>query len=269
MYTLLAGTALFTCSVRAQEKEAPAKPIREFDVETIQKLGREIHVRDTWTAKAFDILLAKYKGTEVKGIAGWVTERKDNGLNVHIIRKVGEEFLHGYRIRFTKDDPVVTDMGNATLPNAVNDRYSARQRSLAAIPKHYTKSYNAVVLDDPKRGGWLVYALASTTDPNIMLMGGHYRMSVPKDPAEKIQVDALSRSLVAIQKSPKEEKEKVVGSVISHLVSNTPVETHIFGSLHYNTPFYVVIVDGAKVWKVENGKMELTDIQIEAPKGKE
>jgi hypothetical protein len=44
---------------------------------------------------------------------------------------------------------------------------------------------------------------------------------------------------------------KPVGIAVSHVVSDTPLETHVFLSLQEKLPFWVTA--GGRTWIVENG----------------
>src|SRR5439155_738984 len=57
------------------------------------------------------------------------------------------------------------------------------------------RGYRFVVLSDPKGSGFLVYALATSRDPEEIADGIHYRVSVSADASRAERVDALSRTM--------------------------------------------------------------------------
>ena len=116
--------------------------------------------------------------------------------------------------------------------------------------------YNYVVLDDPSRHGFLVYALGSTRKAGQFVLGGHLRVSVSPDGSTVKRVDALSHTLMI-----EDEKHtglpkgtNLVALYYNQIVSNKPVETLIYISNLSGRPIFVGTPDG-KMWRVANGKM--------------
>jgi hypothetical protein len=131
--------------------------------------------------------------------------------------------------------------------NAVRKR--ARQTAIEALKGRLFKiRYDYVVLDDPDHSGFLVYALA--TKPSEIVMGGHVRVTVSADGGKAERVDALSRSLLLSPKPPKGmEGQKPLTVSMSQIVSNRPLETCVYMSLHDSVIVSVGMVnDNAKVW---------------------
>jgi hypothetical protein len=131
--------------------------------------------------------------------------------------------------------------------NAVRKR--AKQTAIGALRNRLFKiHYEYVVLDDPDRSGFLVYALP--TKPGEIILGGQFRVTVSADGGKVERVDALSRSLLLSPKPPKGmEGQKPLTVSMSQLVSNRPLETCVYTSLHDKVIVSVGMVnDNAKVW---------------------
>jgi hypothetical protein len=126
-------------------------------------------------------------------------------------------------------------------------------------PRFPDRPYNFEVLDDPDGEGFLVYALAATKDPNEVVAGGHSRITVSKDGTKVESVDRLSRSLLVLPKSGPGGASKAKALTMTHVVSPTPVETHVFLSLQHKMPFYVATGE-KEVWKVEKGTIKKDDL---------
>ncbi len=135
-------------------------------------------------------------------------------------------------------------------------QYKARMLALGGVKQPCSNRYNTVALKDPAGAGWLVWAMAATTDPNLMIIGGHYRFTISADGSIIRQADALSRSCIRFDKS---RGANSVDQLMSHIVSTTPVETHIFASLAYRTTFYVGTPDG-KTWLVDGAHVSTVDM---------
>jgi hypothetical protein len=230
--------------------------IRPLPLATIVALGKELYLRDKLAATAFDTLFEIYPKAEEQGIKGWITELGKEEQRVYFIQEQKGTPTLAYLATFQKSGPPkIENKSGAELPKAVASRFKARQAAIEAIPKFMTERYNFEVLDDPERKGFLVYALASTTDPNEMVVGGHYRVTVTAEGRVE-RVDALSRSFLVLKKKSPDAPEgaETVASVMSHIVSDTPVETHVFVNLLHQRPLYVATSKKA-VWKVADGEI--------------
>ena len=234
--------------------------IRSFPIPTIVALGKELYRRDQMTATAYDALFAAHPEAQKLPIKGWITEADKDFRRVYFIQERESQYSLAYIATFhERGVPQIEDKQGAALPDFVAKRFAARRAAIAAIPKFMTESYNFEVLDAPDGKGFLVYGLASTKVPNEVVVGGHYRVSVAAD--GKVQhVDALSRSFLVLQRrSPDVPKDSdVVGLSVSHIVSDTPVETHVFVSLLHKIPLYVATSEH-DIWRVSDGEITKMD----------
>ena len=128
-------------------------------------------------------------------------------------------------------------------------RKRARDTAVAALKgKLFDIPYNYVVLDDPDGSGFLVYALGHAKSE--IILGGHFRVTVSADGSKAERVDALSNTLLRQPPPPKgHEGEKPLTVSMSQIVSNRPLETCVYTSLHDKVIVSVGMVnDSAKVW---------------------
>ncbi|MHC4573809.1 MAG: hypothetical protein ACYS76_06710 [Planctomycetota bacterium] len=254
--TCLCALLLNGCatSPRASRK-IPQPAIREFDVSTIEELGRRIYERDLYAARATDTLFEEV-GTperlEEEKIRGWIVQETNKEVLVRFIKQVDENFAPAYDITFASLDKGTLTKATGKLSPDESAQFNARQLALKNIPEFFSPRYNTVVLPDVDGKGFLVYALAATTDPDLVLIGGHYRLTVSQDGTKVEQVDRLFKSFLVLSKSDLPKDGETVGLVASHVVSNTPVETHVFVSLLHNQPLFIVTMDG-EMWKTEKG----------------
>jgi hypothetical protein len=117
------------------------------------------------------------------------------------------------------------------------------------------RGYRFVVLSDPKGSGFLVYALATSRDPEEIVVGIHYRVTVSADASRAERVDALSRTrIVATKKNLPQGYQRLAGFVLGQLVSDKPVETLVYLTLRHNASCMVVTPDES-VWWIEHGKI--------------
>jgi hypothetical protein len=113
---------------------------------------------------------------------------------------------------------------------------------------------NPVLLPAEANGetGVLVYLLAGTKRPDVAVLGRHFRALVPIEGTSLTYLKPLSNSAMEI---PTRDPygEPVVGLGISHLVTDFPLETHVFTSLLHKTPIHVVTQRGA--WRVDGERI--------------
>lgn len=250
-------TLLFLISFIAVSAIAADDPIRSFPIPTLEALGKELHMRDQMAALAFDALFEAHPEAKERPIKGWITEATEDLHRVYFVQEQDESrYTLAYIATFQETaTPSIEDKKGAELPKFVADRFAARRAAIEAITNFWTERYNFEVLDAPDGKGFLVYGLASTTDPDKVVVGGHYRVSVSAE-GKVQQVDALSRSfLVVPRQSPEIPKgAEVVGLSVSHIVSSTPVETHVYVSLLHQMVISVITPD-KKMWNVSEGKI--------------
>ena len=128
-------------------------------------------------------------------------------------------------------------------------RKRAQQTAIAALKGRLFKiRYDFLVVDDPDGSGSLVYAMP--TKPGEVVLGGNFRVSVSADGSKAERVDAMARTLLPAPKPPKgSEGQKPLFVSMSQVVSNRPLETCVYTSLHDKVMVSVGMVnDNAKVW---------------------
>lgn len=132
----------------------------------------------------------------------------------------------------------------------------ALEATKASLKGRIDKTYKFIVLHDPTKSGYLVYALATSKDPNDIVLGIHYRVTVSADASRVERVDPLSRSALVLnhRDSQLPKGYHPVGFYAIHLVSRTPVETHVCATLLHSTKLVIMTMDRTS-WAIENGKI--------------
>ncbi len=132
---------------------------------------------------------------------------------------------------------------------------SAKRAAIAALPGIEKHGYRFVVLDDPERKGYLVYALATRPDVRDVVIGLHYRASVSAD-GKVERVDPLARSSGVIPGNGSDLPRGThrAGFYTTCMVSTQPVETLVYLTLLHNQPCAVATSDGT-IWFIEHGKI--------------
>jgi hypothetical protein len=240
--------------------------IRQFDPETTVALGRKIYEQDHYAARATDIVFERAGGADAlksAGVKGWIVEEGAGGATVRFVKEDGGNLTAVYDVRFDGDhNGRFMETPGARLSPEQTARFKARQLALGSIPEACSPTYNTVVLPDPEGPGLLVYALAATDDPQKIPLTGHYRFTTTET-GEKIErMDRLFSKCTMLDK--RGPKGVPVAYFVTHVIGDTPVETHVFLSLLEKKPFYVTTRDGS-AWKTDGTSIT----KLQSPKSKE
>lgn len=245
------GLALICHAPALAQSAAPAPvPIAEWPLSKISAMGQEIYRQDVAAWVATDALLERFAGSPPEGLRGWIVVPDGEDQRVRFVSLDGEVVRPGW-------DVVVQDGRAGTVEIVTDDvlsdqelaRFRARQTAAANIGRlRCSANMNSVVADDPDSDGWLVWLLTSTNDANVVPMGGHYRFTVSADGLSVLSRDQLSNSCLPMAKTPPSPGDQTTSLFITQIVSQTPVETHVFLSLQNRLPIYVGV--GGKVFEV-------------------
>lgn len=253
---MLAG---FAAPVLAQDRAPDPIPIEEWSTNKVSEIGKAIYRHDVAAWVATDVLLAHLGDRPPPaGLMGWIVIDQGPDQLVRFIRKDGDTLRAAYDIPVhdgVAGSPV--EVSDALPPDQVA-RATARQTAINNIGRlRCSAQLNTVVLDDPDSDGWLVWLLTSTTDANIVPVGGHYRFRISADGSTVLRRDMLSNGCINIPRQGADENGQPAALGVSQIVSNGPVETHVFLSLQNRLPIYVMAgqqmfeVVGAEITKVE------------------
>lgn len=237
------------------------QPIREFEIKTIENLGSEIYLRDKYAAQAADILFDKVGGPDKlqeKEIKGWIVNKQNDKYLVRFIKQTPSGLSPAYDVVFVPSGKNAFREATGELTSREIAKFNARQLALKNIPERCSDRYNTVVLPNVEGQGFLVYALAATTDPSLIYIGGHYRMTVSEDGKKINRIDRLFNSCLILNKGDLPEGSESAGLFASHVVSDTPIETHVFANLLHEQPLFIGTMD-KKVWAIENGKINVIE----------
>lgn len=250
------AACLFLCSPAKAQDSA----IRQFDIQTLEKLGHDMYLQDQAAWHASDALMALHPQAELvkENVRGWIVEERPDGELVRFIQTSDSGPLAAYDISFASGKPVVSVPQDRTLTGDEKGQYAAGLQAIKSVSQRCGDNYNTVVLKDPKGDGWLAWALAATTNPNLVMAGGHHRLTVSADGTKVSQMDALSRSCAVLEKGGVPAGKEIAGLFTTQLVSNLPVETFVFLSLEHRLPIYVMTPDRT-LWRIAAGKITQID----------
>lgn len=250
---LVAALILLAPAGAGAAQDVPPTPVEVWPLAKVQRLGQALYDQDIAAARGTDALLARFNGQPPADLAGWIVVGEGRDQTIRFLARDGDGF------RAAWDIPVrngrageVVEVADAVLPPEQQAMFRARMTAAGSIGSlRCTPRYNAVVLDDPDSDGWLVWLLASTNQTNQLILTGHYRFRVSADGSEVLRRDQLSASCIIQAADP--AQGQLAGLTVSHIVSPQPVETHVFTSLLYRLPVYVVA--GDRLYAVEGARI--------------
>lgn len=234
-------------------RDAPSTPVEAWPLAKVQRLGQALYDQDIAAARGTDALLARFDGRPPANLAGWIVVGEGRDQTVRFLAREGDGIRAAYDIpvRSGRAGDVV-EVADTVLPPEQQAMFRARMTAADNMGSlRCTPRYNAVVLDDPDSDGWLVWLLASTNQSNQLILTGHYRFRISADGSEVLRRDQLSATCIIQTADP--AQGQLAGLTVSHIVSPQPVETHVFTSLLYRLPVYVVA--GDKLYGVEGARI--------------
>lgn len=236
----------------AQQAPAPV-PVEEWPLERIEAMGAAIHRQDRAAWVGTDALLAHLDGAVPAGMAGWIVVDEGPDQRVRFVREDGGVLRAAFDIVVRDGRAGPVEPVDVLLSPSEAAQFAARTTAARNIGRlRCSPQLNAVVLDDPDSEDWLVWLLTTTPDANVVPMGGHYRFRISPDGSEVRRRDMLSNSCLNMPRS-QQGQGQTAGLVVTHIVSATPVETHVFLSLQNRLPIYVAA--GDKVFAVEGARI--------------
>lgn len=251
----------------SHRKSLPIPPQMREQVRNSEIIGREIYILDKVSAIATDVLMAKVPNFRERNIAGYLPFR-EGGDDLRPKASYVVTF-------FTRDEPMrvafeVRVKPDATPELAVFDppkpalrsfahMAKARQTAIAALPSR-PQPLNPLILPAELLGekGMLVYLIAGTTKPDVAIFGRHYRVLIPEQGGPPSYVMPLSKSILELP-TKAANGSSIEALMVTHLLTDWPLETHVFVSLL--TRKHVYVVTSAGVWSVDGDRISLIDDQ--------
>ncbi|MBD9470965.1 hypothetical protein [Pseudoxanthomonas sp. PXM01] len=259
-------SALACPSLVLAQEDAPA-PMDDAQIAQAlldaEATGRAIYLHDQAAAVASDAVmtLKAFRQDGKQGrLGGWITEQRDEGIAVTFLSSDAEPRAR-YRVTVGSEGRVIGDAQALAEPATLTpyELGAARARNTAAHAEFApcSRSYNTVVLADPREGGgWIAYLLPGTTKQGVVPIGGSYRLDLDAAGQKIVRQRPFTRSCIALAGRHGEKDSETVAMMITHLLDPAPTEVHVFWSLWARTPMFVGTSAG--LWKIENGRVTMT-----------
>ena len=238
---------------------APQKPPSavEGEVAQAESLGAQLFTHALFTRKAENALVEARLIPAGSHPPGWVVIERGEGGVAYLVSDEGGAPRVLYRV-------AIADRGGDELhvetapPKVPDDSVAAAYLARKTVMRDWTpvvpNEYRSFVLPAPvDRPGFFVYLIAEPRGPNEMMVGGHQRFRISADGLTVLERFAFSKTNLALPIAPTEGSSGAVlaGVWMTHLTTDTPVETHVYLSLLHRLPLQVGTRLG--IWEVQGG----------------
>ena len=222
-----------------------------------EELGRQVYLHDQYAARATGLVYDRGVDLTQLGTKGWITEDRPDGCIVTFVTGDPESWRSVCAVTFAGDDEPDIILVDRDLTETQAAMFNARQLVFGIVENPCSDAYNTVVLPREGEPGWLAYALAATSDPNLLLVGGHYRATVSADGQTILDWRGFAKDCPVLKMPERDESDLDLASyTVVHVLDDRPTEIHVFLNLLCGRPLYVVTAD-RRVWCVEEGGIRL------------
>jgi len=221
----------------------------------LEETGKAIYENDRAASLATDRLMEN--GQLPSGIRGWVTFPSDGGWRVLFVEGDGDAACSRLSVLVNAEGAGPLRRSDTCEPLTSDQRamFLARQTALSALRTRCSEAYNTVVLPhEGKEGAWAVYLLAATKEAGKVVVGGHVRVHVGDTGSEILDYQQPSNTCLTLD-LPSPAAGKPFAIVVTHVLDDHPIETHVFLSLLHGLKLYVITESA--MWSVDKGKIRL------------
>lgn len=242
---LIAGLLLgLSAGPGALAAENPAEPVRiqEWSQARVIEMGQAIYRQDIAAWVATDALLAEVAQEQLGDLRGWIVEPDGPDQKVRFFKEAPDGFNAAWDVPVVdgKAGAVVALADNVKLSSDEQAQFAATHTARANIGSlRCSENLNTAVVRDPDGKGWLVWLLTATTENGVVPIGGHYRFLISPDGQTVLRREQLSNGCLNMSMIPPDGAVSGALLFVTQIVSDGPVETHVFLSLLNRIPIYV------------------------------
>ncbi|WP_028886851.1 hypothetical protein [Teredinibacter turnerae] len=247
-------------STKPQSREV-SKPLTDSEkayLSQVEADGRLLYEKDARAATATDLLLSKINPADYPNFVGWVTYPNSEDFTVSFYEKSGKDFKVIADINFwLKGSPSIDLNPSRIITATERSMIQARIVALQSGANSCSDRFNTVIIPSQNKEAWDVYVLAATTDPKLVQVGGHVKVTVSKTTAEVMEKLPLSKSCLALDKSGDNlpEGASISALTVSHIVTPMPVAIHPYLNLLHNISLAISSERG--LWMIESGSIRM------------
>lgn len=241
-----------------EQWEVPLNDEEKRHIAKVEADGELLFRKDQYAARATRLLLDAVDLADYPNFVGWVGYDNDQDYIVSFYERDDNEVTLVADVHFRHEGSShVEPNPDRSIEEHEVSMLNARMAALEAGANSCSARFNTVVMPaENDDDSWLVYVLSATTDPNLIVVGGHARVRVARETAKVSDVESLSNSCLTIDKSALERPGMEGGIVVvTHVVTPMPVPIHTFLSLLHDRPIFVVSERGR--WTVSGNTISM------------
>jgi hypothetical protein len=211
-----------------ERKEPPTKE----ELAAIAERGRALAGYDAAAWHASDALQAK--DLKPGRVVRYIAHKTDKGWAVAFGRfdPARDRFLIAYEAIQGKD-PAHFDVTELDPPREDTGFVRSAAKAIDVVLKDFTehfegqrRPYNVAVLPAEKGQLW-VYLVPAPTRPGVWPLGGDVRYLMSPDGTRVIQKRQLHKAVIELER-PKDENQKQMAGIHTHVLDETPEDTDVF-----------------------------------------
>lgn len=252
-YFLVIMALLMACQSIFAEESRPAKEV----VERVERRGQQIADYERAAIRATNLLLASKPDESKLGL--YVVVNKNNVWAVYF-GKITENKFHFWYYYSCPEGQFDKMKPEGEFKDAPKDIYyfalAIDLATKAIEPDMRFPRYNTSVFRE-QDGTIAVYFLPGNTEPDVVLLGGDFKVSVSSDATKVLNKISLHESTFKVPVNMKEDQE-LIGGFHTHILDDLPVETDV--ALIILNPILAPHYVTGRIWmsKVDaNGKISI------------
>jgi len=240
-----------------QDNTKPLTEVEKAYISRVELDGRLLYEKDVRAATATDLLISRIDPSDYENFLGWVTYAYADDYRVSFHEEVAGAIKVVADVDFDTNGRSKVSLSPAReMSTREISMVRARMAALRMGGNSCSENFNTVIIPSQNAGAWDVYILAATTNPDLVQIGGHVKVTVSKQTSEIIETTPLSKSCLSFDKAAKlPEGGTLAVMVATHIISPMPVAIHPYLNLLHDTDMVVGSERGT--WLIESGKISL------------
>jgi hypothetical protein len=238
------------------------------DVSTAEFVGHLIRLHDVAAWQTTDALLEAGALKQIPGEGrGWLTLQDGDKVTVRYFAQVDDQTVAIASAQFDAASGKAAEPRRLSPPEPMSEREAplmkAKLHALSSQPNLCTNEHANSVVIESREGGHeeiLVFVMSAWKDHAQAPMGGYHMFRYTPDGQTQLSHFSQTRAcpMADLKNLPgKAADAEFAGLAVTHLSSATPTMFHVFMSLQYRLPMFVMTTQNGLKWRVEDGRIHL------------
>ena len=259
---LLAVLSLAACSQLPMHEPAP-QPLTEQEEDYLRELemiGKDIYKKEVYAVHATEMLMRAIDPDDYPRFIGWLTLEFGGYTSVSFYQSgpFGVSIIADVNYNSENEPSLILDPQRPVSEEELA-MLRAKNLALATGKNACAERFNTVLLESADEQRWDVYVIATPSQPNTVVVGGHSRVSIDKATGSILKYEPFSEhcQVISIPSQSLPSEFELQTMVMSYNLSDFPAPMHVFlGLLHRQK----LIVDTHRGrWEIESGHISALD----------